>query len=112
MTVARMHALGKDFECSAKPYLWPHGIGVTIEIATGGERVGAAQILCARDRADYPVLSVLSDMDLCEIALSRFVAGELAVSLEGILSWERSISGMGQKAVSPLICGFSHAKHL
>lgn len=45
--------------------------------------------------------------ELCDVALTRFAAGELGVNLEFVLRWQEQIRSLGYDYVSPLIATFS-----
>jgi len=108
MPSARMQMSGREFECTAEPHAWTHGIGVAIEIFRPNELVGVVVVLCSHDSPDFSTLSPLPPAALCDVALSRFVAGDLAVTLEKDLRWQENLREIvGDRTVSPLYCGFS-----
>jgi hypothetical protein len=102
-----MEALGKRFILTATPYAWLHGVGVAIEIASAGETFGVVRVLGAADDPEFFKLVALAPQDLCELALSRFVASELPVTLEAVLNWQMQISALGHTDASPLYSTFA-----
>jgi hypothetical protein len=70
----RVWIAGEEFECNAAPYPWPHGVGVQIDIASSGRRVGSVHVICAQGHAGFDALAALSPREVCDLALSRFVA--------------------------------------
>ena len=107
MGSARMEMSGREFDCVAKPRAWPHGAGVAVEIFATGELVGVVVVLCSRGSADFAMLSSLPPDELCTIALSRFVAGNLRVTLDKVMDWQEKVRAVEPDGVSPLYCGFS-----
>jgi hypothetical protein len=106
----RIVVSGQAFECTAKPYPWAQGVGVQVDVTTSGKRVGSVHIVCDANRAEFDGLASLAPPELCDLALSRFVAGDLPVTLEHILQWQAKIASMGYDYVSPLGSSFSHTK--
>jgi len=101
---------GRSFACTAAPHPWQHGVGVHIEVSAEGEHVGSVHVLCSRDSSEYNALALLAPSDLCALALARFAAGELPVTLQNVLSWQEAISATGHAPVSPLISSFSRSE--
>jgi hypothetical protein len=102
----RLMASGKTFECTAKPYPWPHGVGVYIDIATQDQRVGCVKVMCIRNKPGFDALAALTPPELCDVALSRFAAGELGIKIEDVLRWQEQIRSLGYDYVSPLVTTF------
>jgi hypothetical protein len=100
--VERVRIAGEEFECNAAPYPWPHGVGVRIDIASSDKRVGSVHVVCAKGHAGFDALAALSPREVCDLALSRFVAGHLPVTLEHVLRWQKELGAMGFDYVSPL----------
>jgi hypothetical protein len=71
---SRITTSGKTFDCTARPYPWPHGHGVQIDVATSGKQVGSVLVVCAFDQAEFHTLASLSPPELCDLALSRFTS--------------------------------------
>jgi hypothetical protein len=94
----------ESFDCTAKPHpvslSW--GLCVRIDIRKSDERVGCVLACCAFDHAAFDALSSLAPSELCDLALSRFVAGDLSVTLKHVLSWQEEIAKLGYDCVSPL----------
>ena len=105
--MSRITLSGETFDCAATPYPWPFGVGVRIDVTRSDKHVGSLLVLCAANDAAFHSLASLSPSELCDLALSRFVAGELPVALERILWWQERISAMGHDYVSPLGSAFS-----
>jgi hypothetical protein len=105
--VMHLTASGKTFECTANPYPWPHGVKVHIDIATQDQRVGCVFVMCIRNQPGFDALAALSPQELCDVALTRFAAGELGVNLEKVLQWQEQIRSLGYDYVSPLVTTFS-----
>jgi hypothetical protein len=102
----RVGMSGGQFECTVKPYPWPLGVGVNIDVTKSGERVGSVYVVCASDQAAFSALASLASSELCVLALSRFVAGDLPATLERVLWWQEEIGKLGFDCVSPLISAF------
>jgi hypothetical protein len=100
------------FDCSASPHPWPHGLGVKIDIATSGKRIGIVHVLCALGLPEFNTLALLSPPELCDLALSRFGGGQLPVTLESVFRWQEAIASMGYDYISPLGSRFSCAAAL
>jgi hypothetical protein len=105
--VKHVAAHDETFEFSAAPYEWPHGLGVQIDISLQDQRVALVLVLCSRDLPEFDALNALSQQELCDVALSRFAARELSVTLETALLWQKQIGSLGYDYVSPLYTGFS-----
>lgn len=86
---------GQTFECTAKPCPWPYGLRIQIDVTKAGKRIGCVLVLCASNQAALCSLSSLSPSELCDLALSRFVAGDLSVTLERVLWWQAEIGKLG-----------------
>jgi hypothetical protein len=97
---------GETFECTAIPRPWPHGIGVQIDVTRSGKHVGSIYVLCPADQPAFSTLASLAASELCDLALSRFVAGDLPVTLERVLWWQEEIGKPGFDYISPLISAF------
>jgi hypothetical protein len=63
---------------------------------------------CAFNDAASDTLSSLSPSELCDLALSRFVAGDLLVTMKRVLRWQEEIGKLGYDNVSPLGTSFEH----
>jgi hypothetical protein len=109
MSASRIKMPGATFDCTASPYPWPHGLRVKIDIATSGKRIGSVHVLCALDSPEFNTLALLSPPELCDLALSRFISGQLPVALETVLRWQEAIASMGYDYISPLGSTFSCA---
>jgi len=101
--VERVLVSGKEFECKVAPYPWPHGIGAQIDIASTEERVGCVRLLSVRGHAGFDDLAALPTQELCDLALSRFVSGQLPTTIERVLRWQEELSSMGFDYVSPIV---------
>jgi hypothetical protein len=99
---------GQTFECTARPYSWPwpHGLGVGIDVTRSGNCVGSVHVMCASDQPASTTLASLTSSKLCDLALSRFVAGDLPVTLEAVMRWQEEIGKLGFDYVSPLSASF------
>ena len=109
----RLIASGKTFVCTANPHPWPFGVMVHINIAAQDKRVGRVHVACIKNQPGFDALAALSPQELCDVALTRFAAGELGVNLEKVLQWQEQIRSLGYDYVSPLITAFSrhHAEN-
>jgi hypothetical protein len=97
---------GETFECRAKPYPWPYGVGVDIDVTKSGKHAGSIHVVCASDQAAFSTLASLTSSELRDLALSRFVAGDLPVALETVLWWQQEIGKLEFDYVSPLCSSF------
>ena len=102
----RIVVSGETFECAAKPSPWRFGLRVEIDTMRSGKRAGRVHVVCASNRAEFDNLSSLAPSDLCDVALSRFVAGDLSVTPERILLWQAEIGKLGFDYLSPLATSF------
>jgi hypothetical protein len=100
--VERVSVSGKQFECKATYYPWSPGIGVQIDIASEDRRVGCVRILSAKGQIGFDSLAVLSQHEVCNLALARFVAGQLPIAFADVLRWQEELGSMSFDYVSPL----------
>jgi hypothetical protein len=97
---------GQTFECTARPHPWPHGLRVAIDVTKSGKRVGCLHVACASNQVAFSTLASFTSSELCDLALSRFIAGDLPVTLERVLWWQEEIGKLGFDYVSPLGTSF------
>src|SRR5262250_2269252 len=85
----------ETFDCIAKPRPLSWGISVRIDICKSDICVGCVLVCCAFNDAALDTLSSLSPSELCDLALSRFVAGDLPVTMKRVLWWQEEIGKLG-----------------
>jgi hypothetical protein len=96
----------KKILCTAEAMEWVHGLRVSIKLSIVGEVIAILEVLCPHNDKNFPELSRLSENELEQGVLKRFLTKNLFVDSTRLFEWREELKSFGYNDVSPLFTRF------